>query len=224
MMMLSNRMLQGTRYAETPKVTLVYSEWSTVNSNTWTLTGINFGPLATGQTTRHLIAVVTCQSEDNDDFAFTMAVTIGGVSATVYNTYVNGEADTYDSVSGGVCAAIVEDNTNASGNVVVTIGSYVNTMQRYGIMLLRAVGLNSSVPTTQPTSSTLVVPTNGFGVLGCFDHSITTTDCSVFAGSGAINAYHGTAGAAMYRTTSGSVSHTSTGASAYRGATWTFIS
>ncbi len=228
MMMLPNRMFKGAAYAETPKVTMVYNDVNTsVNNNTWTLTSKNFGPLAQGQTTRHLIAVVTCQSDaadttTADDGSWSMSIAIGGTTATLYNSVCTANTTAYDSISGGLGFAIIENNSSTSGNIVVTLTGYSDTMQRYGVTLFRAVGLASSAPTTVPTSGQLVVPSNGFGVLAAIDISYAAS-CAAFTGTGAINTYNGTAGAVMYRTTSGTVTHASSGASYHYGATWEFV-
>ena len=229
MMMLLNRMLKGAAYAEKPKVTVVYNDVATVNANTWTLTSKNFGPLAQGQTTRHLIAAVTCYSQSadttsSDDGSFSMGVSIGGSTATIYNSLCTATNDAYNSVSTGSCFAILENNSSTSGNIVVTLSGYSDTMQYYGVTLFRVVGLASAAPITQPTTGTLVVPIiqNGFGILAATNLTYGAT-CAAFTGTGAITTYYGTYGAVMYRTTADSVTHASSGANYYRGTTWEFV-
>ena len=213
---------------EVPNITLVdYVNAATVNSDTWTLTGRTFGALATTYS-RHLILVVTCQDSGNVnaayDAAFTFTSTIGGVSATINNQGSSADEDAYNGVSGGVAIGIASENTQTTGTIVVTLGNYNYTMNTYSMALYRAVGLTSATPGTTPTGTTnltLVVPSNGFGVVGAIDASLAFASCGAFSGTGATGVYDGAGGAAMYRTTSGSVVHDSTNATLFRGATWT---
>jgi len=225
-MMLPNKLRMAASGAGESNVTLVDSVIATgVVSNSFTATNRSFGRLAGSGFTRHLIAVITCQDVSENggsDTTFNFAVTIGGVSATLYNSGVGGADGIYEDIAAGVVIAVVSENTLTSGTVAITISNYTYTMEHYGFALYRAINLASPVPTTQPTTSTLVVPSNGFGVMGAVDATNLFGILGAFTGVGAETAYFGPSGAAMLRTTSGSVVHTSDNATIYRGATWIF--
>lgn len=205
-------------------VSLVHTnENSTVNSNTRTVSSANFGAVASGS--RHLIAVFTFDDNDVNDSTMTFSVTIGGQSATVVNSNTGSDSDPYGSTSGGTLIAIASENTATSGDVVLTISGFSGTMDGYGMALYRAVNLSSATPTTTPTGGTditLVVPTNGFGVVGAVDTQISLGNTGSFTGTDAVTAYSGGVGAAMLRKVSGSVVHDASNATDFVGATWTF--
>lgn len=225
-MPLPHRLRLASAESDGPGVTLV-DKWVgiDVNSNSWSVSNRNFGDTVVGGLSRHLIAVVTCQDAGSTsaDAAFTFGVTIGGLPATLYNTGTGGQQGSYEAVNGGVVIAIVEENSLASGTIAVTLSGFTPVMNHYAFALYRAVGLSSTVPASQPTTSTLTVPSNGFGVMGAVDASNLFGILGAFTGVGAETAYFGPAGAAMLRTAAGSATHTSDNASIYRGATWKFI-
>lgn len=192
-----------------------------VNGDSLSVDGVNFGNISWGGSKRYLIAVITTSDNDVADDVEAMSVTIGGEPTT----QVNFSSDAGDSNTGAVLIAIAEVPNGTSGNVTVTISNFNGTMDAYGFALYRAINLASITPTTTPTGSsnlTLVVPPNGFGVVG----AVPTTDTQnigEFTGSGAITAYSGSrAGAAMHRIVPGSVVHDASRAERFAGATWQF--
>lgn len=222
--MLSHQLRRVER-TEAPNISLVHTTSSvSVNNDTWTVSGASFGDRPGGSSTRHLIAAFTFFDNDDSDFFFSASCTIGGVAANAAIELGIGTADTN---TAGIAFFTIENNTDLTGDVVLTISNFSGTMDAYGLALYRVIGLNSETPTTTPTGTiniTLVVPTNGFGIAAAVRYDDTQAIGS-FTGSDAVTAYSGTqAGAVMSRTVAGSVAHDSANANLFRGATWSFIS
>lgn len=203
----------------------VYTTAVTTNNNTWNLSGAAIGDPPNGASTRHIIVVITAyDGQVDDDTGTSLSVTLGGVAVT-QRAFVAGGSSAGPS-TGFTYIGIVELPTGTTANLSATLSGFSGAMDGFRVALYRAMGLSSPVPTTTPTgttSITLVVPANGFGVVGAANSNGT---CDAFTGTGAVTTYSGFAagrGAAMYRTSSGSVVHDSTGATMFRGATWTFV-
>lgn len=229
--------LSGFMAGETPNegggVTLVHSvQTDGVNNNTWTVSSASFGAEPGGSSTRTMVLGVTGTVFGGaTDGTFTIGATIAGNAMDQRVSAIRQEGEPSDTNTGGwdsvaFCwMGTVALPTGTSGDVVVTLTGFDQTMANYGMALFRVINITSAVPTTTPTGEpiTLVVPSNGFGLILSLNTESAYETNGNYSGTNITTIYTGsTAMGAAWRTVAGSQSHGSTNNDDGRGATWTY--
>jgi hypothetical protein len=200
----------ATAASEAPGITVAHTTPSTtVNDNTWTLTGVSYGAEPIGGATRHIVLVVTCHDDDTDDITTGVGtVTLGGETVTSIRSLSGVDEPTNS--TGLIYAGIVAMPTGTSGTLVFPLSGFTGTMDRYSMAAIRVIGINSTTPTNSDYSTTygediaLTVPSNGFGVLAYID--IADGGGSI-TGTGVVSLFNNTAGAGAYRLNAGTIAH-----------------
>jgi hypothetical protein len=216
----------GAAVMEAAGVTLADTETDlAVANNTWTTT-VTLGAEPSGGATRHIIVLVSTNDNDVVD-AFTTEATLGGSAITK----ITGWTHVAGSTTSGEYIGIIEMPTGTSAELIVTLTGFTGTMDAYAVAILRAININplqvdtNNVATgygiAEGAAVPLSVPSNGIGVLiGTSENGFSLGSWS---GTGAVNIYNGTrAGAAMYRTNAGTVSHDASNYTHGAYATWQF--
>lgn len=206
---------------EAPNFSLVNATSGSYSTNNKTFSNLNFGDT---HSSRYLIAGFHAYQLSSLDGSFSVAATIGGISASVYyNTYAYTEAGfPYgDGLSrAGIAGFAIANVPNERiGDVSFVLSSYSGTMTYWGIGLYRAVGLLSATPTANGDGDgtiTMNVPANGFGLIAVASPFLTTT---LTNNTYLVNAYNNNYGLVCSKSVSGSQSH---GSAIMKYATWTF--
>jgi hypothetical protein len=211
-------------------VTVVDAETNlSVNGDSWSVT-VQLGAEPPAGQTRHIIVLWSVNDNDLHDSSVTFDATLGGDAVTKLKAF--GNVPDGDNTNGEYIG-IIEMPTGTSAQLVVTLTGFSGTMDAYAIGVLRAIDLDPTtvvandvftgfgIPSGDPIP--LNVPVNGVGVIVGAGNA--EADVGSWSGTGATTVYSGTrAGAAMYRTQSGTVNHDATNYTFAVYATWQFDS